>query len=237
MLNVDVVVISSDDMLALGKKIFKKNNKFFDEFSDNQYLVTESLVITNDGREVEACFSSFYDKLNHALHLAKSKYVLLMLDDYVVTRVCHLDSLIRTLNTFEPDYIRMRAVPSNGQMLVGFSPFTVTTVQSFYRINSQPSLWKKSTLLTIMDREVTPWKMEMEYGVGKNSMLKLTLGTRKDLIRCEEVVKKRKVKPILAKRCGLDVEGIDKLSMWEEIKMTSIGVLVSIAFFIRGLRG
>jgi hypothetical protein len=233
---IDVVVISSDDMVELATQIFNKNTIHFDKFSNNQCLITESHAFNRSGDVEDVQLTSFYEKLVYGISLTKSKYILLMLDDYVVNSVRGLDNLTKVLTAFSPDYVRLRAVPVSGRQLIGFPPFTVTTVQSFYRVNMQPSLWNKIKILEIIESDVTPWKMEIEYGVSKDSDFKLTLGIRKDIIGCEEIIKNRKAKPILSWLCGLKLENVEKLSILEEVKMTLVGFLVSIAFFFKFFR-
>jgi hypothetical protein len=216
-LKFDLVVITSDEKIGLAEQILTLNLQKL-HFVASSFLVTEKTVMEN------RCFFenygkvTFSEKLKYGISLADSEYILLMLDDFVILNIYHLNMLSDVLRKISPDYVRLTAKPSNGTPIITKYPFVVTSPSQLYQLSTQPSLWRRDVLSKIVDEEINPWNFEAFYHLRYIKILGCTLGVKSDILKCIEVVKKGRIKRSVAYQLGLSYEGIPVMGVWEDLQ-------------------
>jgi hypothetical protein len=145
---------------------------FFNKFVPSNY---QSVFVTVEEFKEKQQFerfvfaqskSNFYsDRLKAGLAKINTKYVVLLLDDYIITSFnCSvLDSINCYLESAFPDFLELDNFISkpkvyyNKNKMIGFLKFN-----NRYRINLQPAIWKTSFLRTITFNElIRPWDFEI----------------------------------------------------------------------------
>lgn len=225
----DILVVSTDRMFDVAFQVYKKNLEYFGD-GHNAILVTENKLVVNYKIEEKPETLSFYERVAFASSYCNKKYVLLLLDDFVITKINDKASVKSVIDDLEPDYIRLRACPPNGTPIVGYKPFLITDRKNGYQINTQPSLWKLDALLRIIDNEVTPWTLELQYALLKSKKLGVTLNVARDVISASEIVKKGKVRPIYAWLYKLDTSNVKVMSIFSDLKTSYHDYIVNFAF-------
>lgn len=224
MLKVDMVVITADANRHISEQVIERNLTTI-PFVKNSMLVSETTLLNNsDGVEKEdVCF---FDKLFYALDSVSSEYILLMMDDFLVSKVKNTEHLEFLINELDPDYVRLTSKPCSGTKILGLPPFTVTDISNLYQINTQPSLWKKETLQRIIDRRINPWDMERFYHIKYRDKIGLTIGVYKDLLVCSELIKAGQAKRSLCYLHRVDVGNMPCMPLLSDL-LSSVKILLN----------
>lgn len=154
------------------------------------------------------------DGLVRHLNSINEQYVLIMLDDYWISRTVDtggimtlLDYMISQPNLLRVDLTGDRLYAGGVRDIGAYGHFDIVEAKgSDYQMSLMPGLWNKKLLLEILQPNWTPWEVELEGTtlVNRRPELKV-VGTRQWPIRI--------VNGLRDKRECVDVEGIDEIHL------------------------
>lgn len=162
-----VVVLSCDKFSSLWPLFFSRFDKFFPECSFPKYLISNSkdfesssssnLRVIKVGEDI-----SWSSNLSTALSFVGEQYVLLLMDDAPFSQRVDGDALLNILSKFKEenmDYINLKSSPAPN-VEVG-RDYGRLAPETAYRTSIVPSIWKKSTLLRLLDVSENAWQFEI----------------------------------------------------------------------------
>lgn len=166
-MNLDTIIMSCDKYSFLWKnfsKMFSRHCKL----NCNTFLVSESkteelkrLNIINTGQ------LTWTEMLRCAIEKSKKDYIFLLLDDYLLMEDItdqeinlHLNFLVEhdankiMIDRHSIFYKYESLIPYNNRTCLKFD------INSRYLLSTQPSIWKKSFLQSVLDEKLDPWQFE-----------------------------------------------------------------------------
>jgi hypothetical protein len=100
-----------------------------------------------------------------ALDQVRTPYVLYAQEDYWIDRpVAHANILdyLQIMQTGGVDYVRLYPAPRPSVSYPGDIRLGIMSSQSEYRASLQMALWRKSTLIELLNPDETPWQFEVQ---------------------------------------------------------------------------
>lgn len=231
-MNFSVIVLSIDKNEELSKELMAKNYQNLSSLNIDKFiLISESFYFLEDGKKryLNTKLISFCARIEFASRMVKTKYVLLLLDDFYIKCSFDFNEVKNIIALYNPDYLRLNNNPANGYGIVN-SNFVLTNIHHTYRLNTQPSLWKNDKLLLIASVSIgdklldSPWGLELYWGIKYNYLLDLTLSSRKNYLISYELIKKGKLLKRLATKLNIEVT-MDSYSVLEEYSFVLKGII------------
>ena len=175
MINQDmaIAIISFDGYSDIWDVFALCINKFWKDRAYKTYLVTndahplyEGIKIVNTGREV-----SWSHRVRTALDSIPEEYVLLLLEDYLISEKvdnAKVGEALTYMINEGLDYLRIAPIPKIKKAKhVQFAPITSKTL---YGVNLQAAIWKKEYLLkTLSDENLSAWEFEARQKFGEET--------------------------------------------------------------------
>jgi len=112
------------------------------------------------------CVNNFYQKINIALERVETPFILFMHEDYwIKSSVCteNIIDYVMLLTQGIAEYIRLIPVPPPDRDFPHDNRLGIINTTSEYRISFMASLWRVSTLQSLLDPTLTLWEHE-KYG-------------------------------------------------------------------------
>ena len=160
-----IVIVSFDKYSDIWDTFALCINRFWRDRIFNTYLVTNELTpcyngisIITTGKE-----TSWSERVNRALESIHEKYIILLLEDYLIdTRVDNelIESTIEHMDMCNIDYFRIVPIPFlKGRPDKGHA--IPIAGQTLYGANLQAAIWKKSYLKEIVSKGAfSAWEFE-----------------------------------------------------------------------------
>lgn len=154
-----VILVSSCDMYEpCWTPFFTLLDKYFTHHP-KVYLVTESKKCRYcETINVDSNIWSF--RLKEALKKIKSKYVLLMLDDFFIRSEVDKKRIENIL--FGENDICYNFELEYREPLIHGEEWDIQKNNQVYLASTQPSLWNKEKLLELLDDNMSPWEFELQ---------------------------------------------------------------------------
>lgn len=121
---------------------------------------------------------AYAEKVKTALAQIKAPYVIVLLDDYLLTRAIDnsvINEIVLEAISHKADYVRFDKF--RGERKVKDAKY-LNSIKSLgnrpYQVNMEPSLWKTPTLIELLDGQQTAWALEVS----------LTENAKKHNLRC-----------------------------------------------------
>lgn len=167
--NISFLTIGYDPYSEVWPHFFHFFNKFIpahypsvfvtiDEYRDKQNVERFIFAESKNG--------SYSDRLKAGLQKIDTEYVVLLLDDFIISSPFNcsiLESIQKSIDNDLPDFIELENFTSRPKVdykknkMIGLLKFN-----NRYRINLQPAIWKTSFLRTISNNELArPWEFEI----------------------------------------------------------------------------
>lgn len=221
----DLVIIGSSEAYSLGTQIFARNTELMSGVIERAIFVTDSHI--HIGKQTIRMDSKlpFNERVLRALKECHNEYVILALDDMLFTKLGRWQPLLSVLADFGPNYVSLTANPRPKGAIVGHPVFSITTKQSPYRLTTQPSCWRRDVCKRIFEYHYQPGDFERKAGIVHDELLGLTLGARVDVLSSVELVKKGKVKKLLACLYNISTGSLTPMPLASELSSTLRGFL------------
>lgn len=171
-----ILVDSFDGYSDIWETFAKGFNIFWKDRPYDTYLVTNNLkpdfegigVITT-GEEI-----SWSRRLRTALQKLDCKYVILLLEDYLICEKADNSDIERIMSEFREknmDYLRIAPIPKT-EGAKGNEPVKLSE-KSLYGVNLQAGIWKKEYLLKLLcDDDFSAWQFEARQKNGAETQIK-----------------------------------------------------------------
>lgn len=161
-MNASVVVLSCDEYSQYWDWFFALKNKYWKDCPYKTYLITETKTCSHC-ETININSEIWSERVRKGLSkIRRSPYVLIMLEDYFIRQSVDqnrideayklLNSDVATLN-FEQNY-RPVPIERNG--------WGLQRNNQVYLNSTQPSLWRKVTLINRLKENLNPWEWELK---------------------------------------------------------------------------
>lgn len=137
------------------------------------------------------------------LEQIREPYVIVLLEDYFIHGLNHtqLNDLIPLMESFKAGVIKLHAVPKPDYGLAGQSNLGLFTLgRKLGRTNTQPALWRKDYLQSLLLGDESLWEFEINGSIRSNAADYTVLGVYRHVIDYDEVVKRGKFRNRYKKR-------------------------------------
>lgn len=183
--SIPLLVVSTDSFCDLWEITLAQFEKHFPSFSAPKYIVSESLKCTYPG--VRTLNSNDHKKrwgynLQYAIEQINSKYILLVLDDFILTSSVNVDLYNKAIQLSESvACVTLSTHDFSRKHSAGVDDYQAVARFSKYRLTTAPSIWDTSILLKYLHSDLNPWQFEI-FGTlksyGRNDVF-LTLNKSK----------------------------------------------------------
>ena len=172
-----IIISSCDSYCDAWQPMIDSINEQFHDLESDVFLITES-VITGDSRVTVINIgyeSTFGHRLSKALEMLSHKYVLLLFDDFIVTK-----GISQTLLKDYCDIITKNQISClyidyyRSQRTKGIGKYQKVNLSKRYSIDLSIALWNKEFLLSLIDTSWSPWEFEKnarKSELNKNSLI------------------------------------------------------------------
>ncbi len=160
--NIDILVISCDSYSDVWPYFFNYFFEHWDECPLDIYLLSNEksyndrrIKMINVKKDI-----SWSDNLSKALKLINSEYVMLFMDDLLITNKISNDYFFKIKNWIDnnkPEYLKLNNSnkPEKFDDLIGKIP-----KKSSYKTSTMPSVWKKEILKKLLKKGESAWEFE-----------------------------------------------------------------------------
>lgn len=214
-----LLIMTCDDYKDLWDPYITLYKKYWKHPTINAYFCSDTLgsgykgfIDIPVGKHVE-----WSARLRYALNQIKEDYVLLVLDDYYITKPVQeakLLELVEVMKKFNAASFRVFPSPPPNKELEGYPEYGINEKGQQYRCSTQATIWKKEVLDNLIDDAENIWKFEHNASARSNDLEDLFLGLKAMDSKneyypyhylCTAVYKKRWMKEAfeLAKKEGL----------------------------------
>lgn len=141
-------------------------NKNWNDRQFKTYIVTDKktnreypnvVIVPQEGYEVPR-------RLKAAAELAKTKYILVTLDDYFLIKKIDNNKINRLINIMEKenlDYVRLWPYPHSNIKMSNYKKMYWINYDSNYQVNLYPGIWRTDFLISTCDTDKNVWQYEV----------------------------------------------------------------------------
>lgn len=194
-------------------------NKYWDDCIYNVYWGSNGKLIKDfkllapkwNYLRIENIDIGWSENLLSYLKTLKTKYVLLILDDFLFMEKPNLekiDEAITLMKEKKSPYCRMNSSPIPDKIVN--DSFGLIKYFSRYRSSLQPSIWERDFLISLVEKySINPWQFEDLIGIVPESINRIFLGSFHDFLGAKHCIEKNKwIKPFvkILKDEGLEID-------------------------------
>ena len=135
----------------------------------------------------------YADKLQKAALACNSKYIILLLDDYLLTTKISQKQILHLVETMESegaDYLRFRKARSDKKFKDYSDVYKIDLSYHRYKVNMEPSIWKRESLLKVLQGQKTAWELEASMTGSADRYGFLALSTKKKYLPYMDTIRK-----------------------------------------------
>ena len=162
----EVLVLSCDAFSDIWEANYSLSSLNWPEKVEKTTMITESnkpsqrpfYAMHYSG---EVCYA---DKIKAGLEAVRSKYVMVLLDDYLLSKRIDdelINSLVREADEKNVDYVRFGTFRGEKKSKDSRVFHNVDLSNHHYEVNMQPSIWKTEALLKVLQGQKTAWELEV----------------------------------------------------------------------------
>jgi len=207
---VALVIPSCDAYADVWSPLFQGLQRFWPDNAFAKYLVTNhlrpavaSLRVIAVGNDV-----SWSDNLLVALDCVAEPYVLLNIDDLILSAAVDHEAVMAVVSQFVEsggNYLRLNPTPHGNAALddVGLVP-----PGDIYRSSTVFSLWRKEVLISILRKGESAWQFEID-GSARTDVFDKWFASKRYLLSYVNLLIKGKVDPqalVALNRCGISYD-------------------------------
>lgn len=162
-----ILVLSCDKYSDIWNPFFSMFFKFWSDCNYPIYLCSDSLSYDhprvksiNPGENLE-----WSARLEWALKQVPETNILFLLEDYILLKPVQNDRIEYCLNVLKETkagYLRLISYPLPDAPLLNYPGIGIVNPGSPYRNNTQAAIWKKETLLSLLDPTENVWDFELK---------------------------------------------------------------------------
>lgn len=168
----NLMILTSDGYSDLWAACLGQINKYWKEYTGKIIINTESKKANSNICKNELSYlKNKYTKefpwsgrLYDALLECDCEYVILLLDDFILTEKVDNEEIDKCVNRMEndPNIACFNFIPTNGPVITddSYDRFELKSKKSDFRINLQAALWRKQYLLKFIRKHENPWQFE-----------------------------------------------------------------------------
>lgn len=171
-----IVVVSFDkysdiwDVFALCINRYWKNRQYKTYLITNEKSpVYEGIDIISTGKEV-----SWSYRVRKALGSIKEEYIMLLLEDYLISEKVdnhRVEKTLKYIRTYDLDYLRIVPIPVMKNAKKGKFAVPITS-NMVYGVNLQAAIWKRDYLLRVLTEEnLSAWEVEARQKFGESTRI------------------------------------------------------------------
>ena len=164
--NCVLLVSSCDNYNDLWEPFFNLLDKYWDDCPFKIFLITETKIINRDGIETitAGINTNWSDRLKISIDHVKSKYVLLMLEDFFLQSRIDTEKLLVMFDNMKNNNFNMlRLIDRSGPNteLNQNNNYGVIAKETPFRVSTQASFWKSEVLLNLIEDNESIWEFEI----------------------------------------------------------------------------
>ncbi len=125
---------------------------------ENKKIKRDNIHFIFAGEEKE-----FSHRIKEALSRISTKYVLITLDDYLLTKpikIKKINELLEIIKCEDYDYFRLFNTPS-GKKKTKYKKIKTINPLDVYDVNLYPGIWKTEVLKEMVNEDLNPWQFEV----------------------------------------------------------------------------
>jgi hypothetical protein len=178
-----VLVLSCDAYKDLWAPYMQLFHKYWKDSQLNFYFCSDTLKAEDPsftdipvGKPVE-----WSARLLYAVEQIKEPYVLLLLDDYYITKPVKEDELLRSVKVMEATgagYCRIYPCPAPTVDLPGHPEYGIFEKGVAYRTSTQATIWKTNTLRKFIIPTESVWDFELKGSDRSNEITEPFIGLK-----------------------------------------------------------
>lgn len=166
-----VMLLSCDKYSDLWPVFFGQFEKYWPDYKGYIFLNTESLVYPQDKSKNQLKYSQrqfspstpWAYRLLQCLKQIDEEYVLLLLDDFILTDFVDNEEISRCITYMDNDksIACFNYLPTKGPSVCrAYDKYELKNRKSPFRINLQAALWRKNFLIKFIRKHENPWQFE-----------------------------------------------------------------------------
>jgi len=176
------IVVGCKKHEQIAKRFFDLANIYWPEIAQSSFFCTDEYSEFQNGfchgSIVVETTNNYAERIKLGLSKIESDYVVLLLDDYYLTKTIDnvkFEELIDSLRENDIDYCKLVGLPRCHKRFKPIKQTYLVTQKTHYGISLQPSIWKKESLLKALElcTGTSAWEVEAAFSnYQKNSCSK-----------------------------------------------------------------
>ncbi len=224
--NYTVLVIGCLKHEEIADRYFKLANIYWNDSLKNTIFCTDQ--ITNYQRSfsptiVSETISSFANRILSGIELIETDYVILLLDDYYLTKKINqeaLKNLILYMRKANIEYCKLVGMPKCFSKNKEYHGTFHIKKQTHYGVSLQPSVWKKTALVEALNNcnGNSAWEVEAAFSIYQKNNYKKCLTFNKNFLHYHNGVLRGKLFPYtnkLLRKNNIDPLEIEAVSRFQ----------------------
>lgn len=233
---VGVVVPSCDAYSDVWPTLFASISQFWPESNYSKFLICNHKSPSFDGVQVIRVGDdqSWSSNLLCALEQVPHDYIFIHIDDLILAGKVEDDKINDAISQFvsrSGNYLRLNLTPP-GTQNAGY--FKASRPGDVYRSSTIFSIWKKEVLISTLQKGESAWEFEIK-GTPRTDTFDNWFVSKKNLIRYENLIIKRKIDPRALRRIcrlGLNYSGAREVLSGKELRSLKASELTSKLFLV-----
>ena len=214
------LVIGCKKHEEIANRFFSLMKKYWPEAMENVFFCTDSSTsLSKDFPTIKPIVEdsgNYCERIKKALDAITSDYVLLLLDDYFLTKRINNESFNEFVNSVQSNstvYCKLIGLPKSFKKNKNIKGTFYIKEKTHYGISLQPSLWKKESLIEALNmcEGTTAWEVETAFSLYQNEHYNECLVYNKNLLHIKNGVLRGKLFPYTNKI--LRKNGLEKLNI------------------------
>lgn len=163
-----ILILSCDANIDVLKVFLKKYKEYMSEVAMDTYICLEEKDINVKGINILFSQEKYWSKrIKDYLNQIKSKYVIFILDDFIIEEKVQVENLYQYIGLMEKNNNIARITLNNLQdkkaIKSQYANLNVQNKFSNYLVNMQISIWDKNLFYSLLKEKESPWQTEL-YG-------------------------------------------------------------------------
>lgn len=162
-----ILVVSCDKYKDLWEPFWKLFKKFWENCKYPLYIGSNYVICDEPGVKTLNIGDdkSWAENVTRMLNMMPEEYVLLLLEDFFLEKYVKNDQIEKLLSyavCHNVDCLRLAPTPPAGKTVNKALKLGRITLGSPYCVSTQPAIWKKSTLLKLLEPGYSAWDFEIK---------------------------------------------------------------------------
>ena len=235
-MKLSIILLSSENYEHLAIENIEKFLKKINDKIECEVILASSKENINLQKSYKFVYDEvFSNRLIKALNKVNNNFILLWLDDYLIKKI-NFTLLLKAFDLFEKFNIgacKLYPIEKPKIYIPGNPFFGIYDNKPLGRLNTQPTIYEKSFLNSIIASNESLWEFENNHSTRSIPQNKMVFGSLKKIIDYDEIIKGgkffRKYKKLYPK-----ITNIDSMTLREEFTIIFKSKLYRILIAIFG---